>query len=115
VLLHSSALFGQVVIQISPIGVHGIDEVELFPAGTGLDLLLSCQGVANPVEFLIPDELVHIVMRSEGVLVLFGAMAVNAVFEGAGGAGVEDGVVLIRRYICITFFGHGVEISAVLG
>jgi hypothetical protein len=51
----------------------------------------------------------------KGFFTLFRAVAVNAVFEGAGGAGVEDGVILIRRYICVTFFGHGVEKSAVLG
>jgi hypothetical protein len=36
-------------------------------------------------------------------------MAVNAVFEGAGGAGVEDRVVFVRQYVSETFFWHGVE------
>ncbi len=40
-------------------------------------------------------------------------MAGNAVFEGAGGAGVEDGVVFCGRDVCVAFFGHGVGISVV--
>jgi hypothetical protein len=51
----------------------------------------------------------------KGFFTLFRAVAVNAVFEGAGGAGVEDGVVFISRDVCVAFFGHGVGISVVLG
>jgi hypothetical protein len=51
----------------------------------------------------------------KGFFTLFRAVAVNAVFEGAGGAGVEDGVVFSGDDVCETFFGHGVEKSAVLG
>jgi hypothetical protein len=71
--------------------------------------------VADPVKFLIPDKFVHIVLCCKRAPVLFVAAAFNAIFEGAGSAGVEDGVILIRRYICVTFFGHGVGISVVLG
>jgi hypothetical protein len=41
-------------------------------------------------------------------------MPVNAVFEGAGGAGVEDRVVFVSDDICETFFGHGDVKSTVL-
>jgi len=51
----------------------------------------------------------------KGFFTLFRAVAVNAVFEGAGGTGVEDGVVLVGDDVCVAFFGHGVEKSAVLG
>jgi hypothetical protein len=47
------------------------------------------------------------------LLILLFAVAVNAVFEGAGGAGVEDGVVFSGDDVCVAFFGHGVGISVV--
>jgi len=113
-MLRSSVLFGQVIVQVSPVGVHGVDEVELLFAGTGFDLFFPGKRISYPVEFLVPDKLIHIVVSSEGVLVLFVAVAVNTVFEGAGGSGVEDGVVFIGRNVCISFFWHGGGESAVL-
>jgi len=47
------------------------------------------------------------------LLILLFAVAVNAVFEGADGASVEDSVVFCGDDICETFFGHGVGISVV--
>jgi hypothetical protein len=103
VLLRSSALFTQVVIQVSPLRVHGVDEVELLFARSGLDFMFHFQSVPDPVKFLIPDKFVHIVLCRKRTPVLFAAVAVNAVFEGAGGAGVEDGVVFSGDDVCVTF------------
>ena len=98
-----------------PVGVHGVDEVEFLFAGTGFDLFFPGKRISYPVEFLVPDKLIHIVVRCEGVLVLFVAVTVNTVFEGAGGAGVEGGVVFVRRNVRVSFFGHGGGESGTLG
>ena len=91
--------------QISPPGIHSVDEINLLLTRTCLDLFLKSNGSINIVRYFIKNQLVNILPIGEAPY-HFLAMLIYALFQIARNAGVQHAVVAISQNIDAIFFSH---------
>jgi hypothetical protein len=95
----------EVIVQVSPLRIHGIDEVFLSSSRTCLELFLPCYRTRNVVASLIIDQPDSVVPVGESTYKML-AVLVYAPLQITGHTGVKHTVGPVRHHVNVTL-AHG--------